>query len=139
MLFMTNPRKSPVAAQLLVSRSGLPKPCNKPLKTSPFECSRDPVTGRWITYFPKTEEEAKAVEQAIASSIANPPLPSIPLAKHIPLTKQWQTASQILSGHTQKISEAFRQWGKSVAFALRIYSKVHNIRKIFTEFWIVAR
>ncbi|HEY9630785.1 MAG TPA: hypothetical protein V6C84_26105 [Coleofasciculaceae cyanobacterium] len=133
---MTNPRKSPVAAQLLVSRPGLPKPCNKPLKTSPFECSRDPVTGRWITYFPQAEE---AVEQAIAPPIANPVLPSIPLAKHIPLAKQWQTASQILSRHIQETLEAFRQWGKSVAFALRIYSKVHNIRKIFTEFWIVAR
>ncbi|MBI4779904.1 MAG: hypothetical protein HY785_01135 [Oscillatoriophycideae cyanobacterium NC_groundwater_1537_Pr4_S-0.65um_50_18] len=135
---MTNPRKSPVAARLLVSRPGLPKPCNKPLKTSPFECSRDPVTGRWITYFPQTEKEAvkqvKAIAdiKAIASPIANPIQP-------IPLAKQWQTASQILSRHIQETLEAFRQWGKSVAFALRIYSKVHNIRKIFTEFWIVAR
>jgi len=86
---MTNPSQSPVSAQLLVSRPGLPqlcdeplrpsplgsgsrlpKLCSKPLKTSPFESFRDPVTGRWINYLPDCQNHHQNHRQmeAIASA-----------------------------------------------------------------------
>lgn len=32
-----------------------PKPCSKPTQNNPFECYRDPVTGRWQTIRPYFE------------------------------------------------------------------------------------
>ncbi|HEY9640621.1 MAG TPA: hypothetical protein V6C57_09055 [Coleofasciculaceae cyanobacterium] len=63
---MTPPIKHPVSESPVQSTAPTqtphiaPRRCQKPVKVNPFECHRDPTTGRWITIQLHSERSAVA-------------------------------------------------------------------------------
>ena len=153
---MTNLTQSPVFPQLSTSRPGSPKLCNKPLKTSPFESFRDPVTGRWINYLPDCKSDCRTdctevieTSQLSLQPSLQPSMQSAPLA--IPIAS---TASELrqsislfdrlllnlkLAVSKYSVLRKFRPLGKRLIVTLRAIGIAQTLRKFFTAFWVLAR
>jgi hypothetical protein len=67
---MTSPVKYPVkhpVSNSPVPTRQVPRLCQKPLKTNPFECHRDPITGRWVTLL--NSERSARTEAPLAQPV----------------------------------------------------------------------